>query len=169
MKRVLFLVAMTFAIPGAAHAAQLCERLSAGTVFHCSIKGSARQVTVCDLPDGDFLYVYGRPGKPELELRRTRNDLTYTPWNGIGRSFWASLRFDNEDYGYEVAFDAEKTGEAPVFGVLIIHGPGGDNSGEIARRECRAGTVETRLEEMEARFECRPPSRTEHGSARCKN
>ena len=149
----LFLAAALAALPAAAGAAPLCDRQGAETVFHCKIQKSSRQVTVCALRGGDFLYVYGRPGRPEMELRQTARQVTYTPWNGVGFSFWAALRFDKGSYGYEVAYDADKDGRRPIAGGVTIFGPGGDSSGVIGRRECRPGTVETRLEEISARFD----------------
>ena len=141
------------AVPVAA--APLCERLGAGTLFHCRIDGSSQEVTVCDLTDGDFLYVYGRPGRPELELRRGQAEVVYTPWNGVGSAFWARLGFFNDGYLYDVGYSAAKDGSEPIYGFVDIYEPGhGPETGSpVVTKECRPGTVETRLEGLWQRFD----------------
>lgn len=128
-------------------AAPYCTTQGVETIFHCSF--GSRTVTVCDMADGRFRYAYGKPGKtPELDLMRSKGQVTYTPWNGMGSSVWAALRFDNEAYGYEVGFSTEKREDAVPTGWLSIT----KNGTEIAFKDCRAGTVETALEALWDRF-----------------
>ena len=152
--RTFILAALALAVPATASAAPICQRLQAETVFHCTIDGSSRTLSVCDLPDGGFLYSYGRPGAAELTMRREKSELAYRPWNGVGFSIWASLTFHNEGYRYEVWFDALKDESRPVNGGVHIYAPGEDPAAgrPTASRECRPGTVETRLDEIESRF-----------------
>ena len=153
--RITTIAAAIALLPAAAGAAPVCDGHGAGTLFHCRIDGSSRQVTVCDLPDGDFLYVYGRPGRPELELRRSQADVVYTPWNGVGSAFWARLGFLNDGYLYDVGYSVAKDGSEPVYGFVDIYEPGHgpETSSPAVTKECRPGTVETRLEGLWERFD----------------
>ena len=154
MRRLAALVVLAFC-PAIALADGPCAALSGETIFHCQIQGSTKALTVCERPDGAFHYAYGRANDPDLTLDRTVADLAYRPWNGVGFSYWASLTFENEGYRYEVWFDAIKDGSQPVTGGVHIYAPGVDQAGgrPTAEQVCRTGTVETRLDEIEDRFE----------------
>lgn len=141
-------------LPVAAPAAPICERLGAETIFHCRIDGSTRELTVCEQRDGQFLYAFGQPGRPELEIARRPEQLSYRPWNGVGFSYWASLGFEEDGHHFVVSFDAVKDGSSPVTGGVDVYKPGNDPEGgrPDATRTCRPGTVESRLDEIEDRF-----------------
>ena len=107
---------------------------------------------MCDLAGGAFLYSYGKPGQtPEFELFREKSEVAYTPWNGIGSAFRARLGFENAGYRYEVAWSVLKDGGAPAEGFLDIFEPGNDSP--VASRECAAGTVESRLDDLSERLD----------------
>ena len=150
--RCIAVAALLVLTPHAASTAPICAAQEAGTLFHCKIKGSSREVTVCDLAGDRFLYSYGKPGSPpEIELFRQKSEVFYTPWNGISRSIWAKLGFENKGYRYEVIWSVLKGGSEPAEGYLDIFEPGNDNP--VATKECAAGTVDSRLDGLWERFE----------------
>ncbi len=152
MKRVLAALAATLlpALPAPALAASDCGDYAGATVFHCSIKGSSRQVTVCEMGDGLLRYAYGKPGQePEMELMLTPREVTYTPWPGIGRYIWSSLSFPNGEYAYEVSYSFDRnTAGAETEGTLVVM-KGGDI---LATKECQPGTLEQYLDDLESLF-----------------
>lgn len=150
--RFLAMVMLAGLMPMTAEAAQVCDRAGGETVFYCKIKGSGHEVSACDLKNGTFLYVYGRAGKPELELRRGRDELVYQDWNGVGFRFWATLAFENDGYHYRMFFDADKDliardGMEAIVGGVDIFAPGTSpvDGDPVARKECRPETIEPEL------------------------
>ncbi|MEM7745757.1 MAG: hypothetical protein AAF409_18820 [Pseudomonadota bacterium] len=149
MVRVSWLGAAVVALAMCAQAspvrADYCGDREAGTVFHCQLLGSSRQVTVCQHEDGSYQYAYGKPNRtPELELRRTKEAAVYTPWNGIGRAIWASLSLRNGNYLYEVSFSYDKFDQTEAGTLTVYIGE------EIAsQRSCRPDTLEQTLFDLE--------------------
>lgn len=135
---------------GAASAGSVCPGWGGDTVFHCKIESSSREVSVCDMLDGTFLYVYGRPGRPELELRRSSRQVEYTPWNGIGRAIWARIGFSNGQYFYDVGFSQDKRPGSRAEGQIEIYK--GRRNDPISIKFCRRSTVTSRLDELWDRF-----------------
>ncbi len=134
-----------------AHAAPNCAQFKAGILFHCKILGSSLEVTICDLPDNQYLYQYGKPGQtPELTIQRTQEDVVYTPWNGMGSAIWARLGFRNKGYFYDVGRSIQKGGDSPPVGFVDIYEPGNDTP--IATKQCQTGTVEGDLDGLWDRF-----------------
>ncbi len=134
------------------HAGSACGAHEGKTVFHCRIDGSSREVSVCALPGGDYLYVYGRPGRAELELKRSPRAVEYTPWTGIGRYLWARLGFRNGAYFYDVGFSVDRlTENARAEGQVEIYK--GNRNSPISTKYCRPGSVVSRLDEIWNRFE----------------
>ena len=108
-------------------------------------------MTVCALPDEHYLYVYGRPGRPELELERRKEDVVYTPWNGIGSAWWARLGFRNGAYFYDVGYSRQKGPEDhPTYGQVEIYKDGREDP--LAIKNCRVGTVFSDLDGLWEKF-----------------
>jgi hypothetical protein len=130
-------------------AADFCGDRESQTIFFCKIKNSSRQVTVCRHEDDSFHYAYGRAGEPpELELRHRKDQVVYTPWNGIGSSFWGALKFQNGEFGYEVAYSVPKSEPENIWGGLEVS----RNGEAINQKDCRPDSVITRLDELETLF-----------------
>lgn len=90
-------------------------------------------------------YSFGKIGKPELTLDRPLTDLGFKPWPGIGRDIWEAAIFLTDGHRYEVfaGFQRPLGDEVvevapPTFGGVVVSRGGED----IARFECRTGTVE---------------------------
>jgi hypothetical protein len=108
------LAALLLAAP-MAQAVPNCARFGDGVLFHCKIQGSSREVTICDLPNGQYLYQYGKPGQaPELEIQSRQEEVVYTPWNGMGSAIWARLGFHNKGYFYDVSRSIQKGRRVPA-------------------------------------------------------
>ena len=148
--RKLFGALLLALVPGGVSAASVCPGWGGDTIFHCKIENSSREVSVCDLRDGTFLYVYGRPGRPELELIRSTRQVEYTPWNGIGRAIWARIGFSNGRYFYDVGYSQDKRPGSRADGQIEIYK--GRRNNPIATKYCRRGTVTTRLDDLWDRF-----------------
>jgi len=145
------LVALLLAAP-LAQAMPNCRQFEAGVLFHCKIQGSSREVTICDLPNGQYLYRYGKPGQaPELEIQSKQEDVVYTPWNGVGSAIWARLGFRNKGYFYDVGRSIQKGGESQPEGFLDIYEPGNDTP--IGTKQCQTGTVQGDLDGLWDRFD----------------
>ena len=151
MPIIMFMSAILLLAVSPAHAGPSCAQHKAEVLFHCKIKGSSREVTICDLPDKQYLYRYGKPGKPpEMQIQSAQNEVVYTPWNGIGNSNWARLGFRNKGYLYDVGRSIQKGGETPPEGFIDIFEPGNDEP--IATKFCETGTVEGDLDALWDRF-----------------
>ena len=146
--RGLAVAAMTVTLPGLAWATPYCDRLGADTAFHCRIEGSGAEVMVCDMPDGDLVYVFGPPGAPEVELRRHEEQVVYTPWNGSGSSYTAQLGFRTDAQFHVVGYSEPRDGSAPARGYVDVYGPGGEvrTGNPVKSHQCAAGTVESHLD-----------------------
>ena len=142
------MAAMVAQLPGLAWAAPYCERRGADTAFHCRIEESRAEVTVCDMPDGDLVYVFGPPGAPELELQRHEEEVAYTPWDGSGSSYAAQLGFRTNGQYHVVGYSEPRDGSAPARGYVDVYGPGGESrTGNPSKSyQCATGTVESRLD-----------------------
>ena len=140
------------AAPVQARAGSVCPAYGGKTIFHCQIDRSSREISVCDMPGGTYLYVYGRPGRPELELERGPRQVEYTPWNGIGSAWWARLGFRNGGYFYDVGWYKEKGPDgAPAGGQVEIYKR--NRNVPVSIKSCRTGTVFSRLDDLWERFE----------------
>ncbi len=136
----------------AVQAAPNCAPSKASVLFHCKIQGSSREVTICDLPNNQYLYTYGKPGQtPELEIQRGQSEVVYTPWNGVGSAIWARLGFRNKGYFYDVSRSIQKGGESPPEGSVEIYKTGNDTP--IASKHCQTGTVLGDLDGLWDRFD----------------
>ena len=128
-----------------------CAQFDGDILFHCKIEGSNHELTICDLPDGRYLYRYGKSGQaPELQIQSTQEEVVYTPWNGMGSTIWARLGFRNKGYFYDVGRLIQKGGELPPEGFVDIYEPG--NETPIATKEYQAGTVQGDLDGLWDRF-----------------
>ncbi len=144
------LITLALTVP-MAQAAPNCAQFDADVLFHCKMQGSKQEVTICDLPDGQYLYRYGKPGKaPELEIRSSQKEVVYTPWNGVGSAIWARLGFRNKGYFYDVGRSIQKGGESQPEGFIDIYEPGNDTP--IATKQCQTGTVQGDLDGLWDRF-----------------
>ena len=136
----------------AANAGPNCAQFNADVIFHCKIQGAGQELTICDMPDGQYLYQYGKPGQsPELEIRSTQEEVVYTPWNGMGSTIWARLGFRNKGYFYDVGRGIQKGGASPPWGFVDIYEPGNDKA--IATKDCQTGTVVGDLDGLWDRFD----------------
>ena len=146
--RIPAMTTMIALLPGWVWAAPYCERLGADTAFYCEVAGSTDEVIVCDMPDGDLVYVFGPPGAPELELQRHEEEVVYTPWSEAGPTYWAQLGFRNEGRQYVVGYSEPRDGGGPIRGYVDVYGPGGEpeTGNPVESYKCRVGTVESRLD-----------------------
>lgn len=149
--RVLIVPAVVLFAVSTAQAGPNCGAFKGEVLFHCKIQGSSRQITICDVPNEQYLYQYGKPGQPpELQIQSSQKDVVYTPWNGVGNAIWARLGFRNKGYLYDVGRSIEKGGQSPPEGFLDIYEPGNDTP--IATKQCQTGTVQGDLDGLWDRF-----------------
>ncbi len=108
-------------------------------ILSCPVVGSEKYIDVCAGPQG-FRYAFGPDGAPELQLTAAYDTGPVTPWSGVGRSIWSSVRFLNEDYAYDAWISVDRLVEnAPLEGgVMVMSMPGEEVVAEVA---CRAGEV----------------------------
>lgn len=72
------------------------------TFMSCAIDGRSEVLRVC-FTETDVFYRFGAPNEvPDLALVSKVADVEYRPWPGVGRSIWETVRFQNDDYAYEV-------------------------------------------------------------------
>ena len=76
--------------------------------FSCQIK--ARTLELCLTADA-VRYSFGKT-TPELTITANLSQVEYTPWDGIGRSMWQSVRFYNAGVSYDVWASIDKMGDA---------------------------------------------------------
>lgn len=132
--RAAALVALA-ALPGLAAAA--CPT-GAEPVLSCTARGGAMALDVC-LADQEVSYAYGAAGgAPDLRLHRNIADVSARPWNGIGRSLWEEVTFENAGYAYLVFMSVDRMDPAaqPEGGVIVQQG-----GNDLARVDCDAGSV----------------------------
>ncbi|MCU0829231.1 MAG: hypothetical protein MUE52_18025 [Tabrizicola sp.] len=111
-----FLLPLLF-LAAPAHAA--CQGDEA---FSCKI--GAKTLDVCYWK-GMLTYRFGPEGKPELILNEPLETVAFTPWPGMGSSFWETVAFRNGDYTYEVWTSVERDPEATEprqGGVRVLQG-----------------------------------------------
>lgn len=128
----LFLATLALWLPGATHAACTVPADS----FTCQVS-KGRELSVCAGTEM-FTYSFGTGEPPEMEMSIPFAEAEVTPWPGIGRSVWSSIRFRKGSHSYEVWASAEKDSDDPAGGGVIVS----QNGKEIARIDCRPGTVE---------------------------
>jgi hypothetical protein len=112
-------------------------------VLFCPVEGSGKVIAVCAGPDG-FSYSFGPPGKPEITLFSRYESGPVTPWSGVGRSIWSSVRFLNDGYVYETWMSVDRLAEEQVAegGVTVLVMPSEEIVAEV---NCRAGEVSADL------------------------
>ena len=109
----------------------------AGTTFLSCDVGRGRHLEVCIEPGARaFAYAFGPAGAPELTLREDFSAGTARPWNGVGRSIWASVGFRNAGYVYEAwhSLDRLDPEAVPEGGVNVLKG-----EATVATLLCRPG------------------------------
>lgn len=93
-------------------------------IFACKIK--TKTLELCLTADA-LRYTFGK-GQPDLTITTPLPQLDYTPWNGIGRSMWEAVRFENRGVTYEVWSSIDKLMDendpAPIWsgGVIVSRG-----------------------------------------------
>lgn len=104
---------------------------------------------VCQTSDA-ATYIFGPSGRPaDLVLATSLRNLGYRPWNGIGRSIYEEVTFENGDFAYTAWQSIDKmkaVDEAPdaiTGGVLVTKG---DQT--LASLDCDLGTVEATLDAL---------------------
>lgn len=107
------------------------------------------QILSCDMGKGRILavhidqgvgyYSFGPAAAPEISLAQDLRNISGTAWNGIGRSIWEDITFENKGYSYRVwyAIDRLVEGHPTDGGVAVLK----DNQ-EVASLECVKGTAE---------------------------
>lgn len=104
--------------------------------FSCQI--GAKTLQVCYWK-GMLTYSFGPEGKPELVLNEPLETVAFTPWPGIGSSFWETVAFRNDGHTYEVwtSIDRDPESSAPrEGGVRVMKG-----SETVAELDCNPGTA----------------------------
>lgn len=104
--------------------------------FSCQIGAKALQVCYWK---GVLTYSFGPDGKPELVLNEPLETVAFTPWPGVGSSFWETVAFRNEGHTYEVwtAIERDPDSSAPrEGGVRVMKG-----SETVAELACDPGTA----------------------------
>lgn len=120
---------------------------NAEEVFTCTVSGGKKQVTICS-GDGIARYLFGKAGRdPELELSAQVAELHYMPWNGIGRSIYEEVAFDNGAHTYTVYAALDRTilegdPQDPISGGVVV--TKGDQT--LAELTCDAGSVRHSLD-----------------------
>lgn len=118
-------------------------------IFDCTLREGSRRVQVCRTGDA-LSYVYGGIGAaPEMVLATSVRRISYTPWNGVGRSIFEEMSFLNGAVAYTlwVSVDRQPAQEdaapAVTAGIEV-------NEGDrvLARLDCDAGTVDAALDEI---------------------
>ena len=107
-------------------------------LFWCQIQNSADQVILCEQEDQTFYYAFGADNNPELQLTRTRDQLTYVPWDGIGKTEWATVSLESNDFIYIMNFTADRqtyevSGDVTIFEV---------KTNRISRFHCNPDTLD---------------------------
>lgn len=91
-------------------------------------------------------YSFGKTGQsPELDLSAPIATLDYVPWNGIGRTIYEQVTFQNKSYGYTVYFLFDRLAEVPtqaVSGGISVE----QNGQEIANLECDTDTISSGMD-----------------------
>ena len=141
------LVLLTLLLPVAAHAA--CD----GETYVDCPTADGRHIQAC-IGAETFKYAFGTPEKWDITLETPIADGTARPWDGMGSSFYSSIRFINGDYGYEVWTSTPKGEDegGPYGGVTVMKG-----EETVADLACDGGTIAppfTLEDAMDARGYC---------------
>jgi len=122
-------------LPGMVAAAG-CE---GAVILSCPVAGSEKYLDVCAGPGG-FSYVFGPDGAPEIALVAPYESGPVTPWSGVGRSIWSSVRFLNAGYAYEAWLSVDRLSEEQALegGVMVLAMPAEEVIAEVT---CRPGEV----------------------------
>jgi hypothetical protein len=105
-------------------------------VFSCQI--GAKSLDLCHTGD-TLVYSFGPEGKPELTIAEPLETLDFTPWPGIGRYYWESVRFRNAGFTYEVYSSIERGPDATTGRLAELTVFEGET--EVARLTCDEGTA----------------------------
>lgn len=99
--------------------------------------GGGKRLEVCAMHDR-FLYSFGPPAAPEIQLQALMADAPVTHWPGVGRMFWTSVTFRNRGYTYEVSVAADRNDHDRPFeaGVAVRQG-----DRLVTSLSCLPGTV----------------------------
>ena len=125
------------------------------TILSCTFQNGAKFVDACQ--DGTTAtYAFGKAGRaPDLTLAEPVATLYYTPWPGVGRSFWATAAFENEGFTYLLWYDYDKMladqqdqgADVPdplTAGISVLRG---DGEG-LASLECDPGSIDTEMDAL---------------------
>ena len=132
MKRVFLFLLFCISTSAQAECSGGAEEL-----FQCSFD-SGYQLNIC-LQEGAVTYMYGADGKmPELILSRRVEDVTMTPWPGIGRTFWEEINVRNQGVTYTITQWADRNdlNTLPGGAVDVVR-----NGEHLVRLDCVEGTV----------------------------
>lgn len=108
-------------------------------LFSCTFSHGKKAVHVCQDGEG-YSYAYGRLGNtPDLFLQRGLDELHFTPWNGVGRSYWEEVQFFNKSVTYRISFNVDRMqgDDAEPEGQLSVH----EGVERLALLICDAGSV----------------------------
>lgn len=122
-----------------------CEEI----VFSCVLEGGGEMLRVCHADD-TYTLTEGWLWSPRRTLARAAGEVVYTPWGGIGPTYWASLGFPDGERLYDVSYSVEKDEDSVMGGALTVYR--GSRQEYIGHRQCVDGTVISRLEEISGRF-----------------
>ena len=105
-------------------------------VLDCAI--GTKALTVC-VADTTVSYAFGPRGAPELALTQRLDEVTATPWPGIGRSIYEDVTFTNGSVAYTawIAVDRLAENQPRTGGVIVSQG--GDTLADLT---CNQGTAE---------------------------
>lgn len=113
---------------------------SGTSLFHCTMSGGKKALDVC-LQGGVATYSFGKIGQaPDLLLARKEVDVMMSPWNGIGRSIYEEIGFNNREFSYIIGYSMDRRVEAlPIAGTLIVV----EGDATAAELSCDEGSVKT--------------------------
>ena len=70
-------------------------------LFNCQLAGSEKSINVTEEGEA-FVLTFGPADDPELRVKEPINSDKHRPWNGIGRTVWEILHFNNSGHQYEL-------------------------------------------------------------------
>ncbi|WP_157970859.1 hypothetical protein [Pseudogemmobacter bohemicus] len=110
------------------------------SLFECRI--GKKDLEVCRTGSA-VSYLFGPPGKPEMQIATALSELDYQPWPGIGRTMWEAVSFTNAGVTYEVwsSFDRLDENAITEGGVNVLKG-----GKTVATLNCNRGTVDAGLD-----------------------
>lgn len=114
-------------------------------ILSCQIQNSSKVLTSCQ--DGTTAtYSFGPPDAVELSILSPVETLDYTPWNGIGRSIYEQVIFENAGVGYLLwtAFEKDPEAKHPLSGGIIVQ----QNGADLASLTCAPGTIVTGIDAL---------------------